>query len=40
MVVDQHRNGADEVVTQLGDDIHLTQSVQIGYLSEMLDRIG
>ena len=40
MVVDQHRNGTDEVVTQLGDEIHVTQSVQIGYMREMLDRLA
>lgn len=40
MVVDQHRDGTDEVVTQLGDEIHVTQSVQIGYMREMLDRLA
>lgn len=39
MVVQQHRDGTDEVVTQLGDEIHVTQSVQIGYMREMLDRL-
>lgn len=39
MVVQQHRDGTDEVVTQLGDEIHVTQSVQIGYMKEMLDRL-
>ena len=39
MVVQQHRDGTDDVVTQLGDDIHVTQSVQIGYMREMLDRL-
>ncbi|MGA8978272.1 MAG: DUF305 domain-containing protein [Pedococcus sp.] len=40
MVVQQHRDGSDDVVTQLGDEIHVTQSVQIGYMREMLDRLG
>lgn len=40
MVVQQHRDGTDEVVTQLGDEIHVTQSVQIGYMREMLDRLA
>ena len=39
MVVQQHRDGTDDVVTQLGDEIHVTQSVQIGYMREMLDRL-
>jgi uncharacterized protein (DUF305 family) len=39
MVVQQHRDGSDDVVTQLGDEIHVTQSVQIGYMREMLDRL-
>jgi uncharacterized protein (DUF305 family) len=39
MVVEQHRTGTDDVVTQLGDEIHVTQSVQIGYMREMLDRL-
>ncbi|KRF21929.1 DUF305 domain-containing protein [Phycicoccus sp. Soil802] len=40
MVVQQHRDGTDDVVTQLGDEIHVTQSVQIGYMREMLDRLA
>lgn len=40
MVVEQHRDGTDEVVTQLGDEIHVTQSVQIGAMREMLDRLS
>jgi uncharacterized protein (DUF305 family) len=40
MVVTQHRDGRDEVVTKLGDEIHVTQSAQIGYMREMLDRLG
>jgi uncharacterized protein (DUF305 family) len=39
MVIDQHRHGADDVVTQMGDEIHVTQSVQIGYMRDMLDRL-
>lgn len=40
MVVQQHRDGTDDVVTQMGDEIHVTQSVQIGAMREMLDRLG
>ncbi len=40
MVLDQHRDGLDEVVTQMGDEIHVTQSVQIGYMRDMLDRLA
>ncbi|WP_406829507.1 DUF305 domain-containing protein [Pedococcus sp. KACC 23699] len=40
MVVQQHRDGTDDVVSQLGDEIHVTQSVQIGYMREMLDRLA
>lgn len=40
MVVDQHAAGTDDVVTQLGDEVHVTQSVQIGYMREMLDRLA
>ncbi len=40
MVVKQHRDGSDDVVTQLGDEIHVTQSVQIGYMRDMLGRLG
>lgn len=39
MVVQQHRDGRDELVTQLGDEIHVTQSVQIGYMADMLSRL-
>jgi uncharacterized protein (DUF305 family) len=39
MVLDQHRDGLDEVVTQMGDEIHVTQSVQIGQMREMQDRL-
>ncbi|WP_345500613.1 DUF305 domain-containing protein [Pedococcus ginsenosidimutans] len=40
MVVQQHRDGTDDVVTQMGDEIHVTQSVQIRAMREMLDRLG
>lgn len=40
MVVQQHRDGTDDLVTQIGDEIHVTQSVQIGYMREMLDRLA
>jgi uncharacterized protein (DUF305 family) len=40
MVLDQHRDGIDEVVTQMGDEIHVTQSVQIGQMREMQDRLA
>lgn len=40
MVVQQHRDGTDDVVTQLGDEIHVTQSVQIGYMRDMLARLA
>jgi uncharacterized protein (DUF305 family) len=40
MVVTQHRDGRDELVTRLGDEIHVTQSAQIGYMREMLDRLA
>jgi uncharacterized protein (DUF305 family) len=40
MVLDQHRDGLDEVVTQMGDEIHVTQSVQIGQMREMQDRLA
>jgi uncharacterized protein (DUF305 family) len=40
MVVQQHRDGTDDVATQLGDEIHVTQSVQIGAMREMLDRLS
>ena len=40
MVVTQHRDGSDDYVTQLGDEIHVTQSVQIGHMREMLDRLA
>ncbi|SDP70236.1 Uncharacterized conserved protein, DUF305 family [Pedococcus dokdonensis] len=39
MVVQHHRSGTDDVVTQLGDEIHVTQSVQIGAMRDMLARL-
>ena len=40
MVVAQHRDGRDDVATQMGDEIHVTQSVQIGYMRDMLERLA
>jgi uncharacterized protein (DUF305 family) len=40
MVLDQHRDGLDEAVTLMGDEIHVTQQVQIGQMREMQDRLG
>lgn len=40
MVVTQHRDGRDDVATQMGDEIHVTQSVQIGYMRDMLQRLA
>ena len=40
MVLDQHRDGVDEAVTLMGDEIHVTQQVQIGQMREMQDRLG
>jgi uncharacterized protein (DUF305 family) len=40
MVLDQQRNGHDEVVTQLGDEVHVTQLAQINHMQRMLDRLA
>lgn len=40
MVLDQHRSGRDEVVTQLGDEVHVTQLAQINHMQRMLDRLA
>jgi hypothetical protein len=40
MVVQQHRDGTNEVATPLGGEVHVTQSVQFGAMREMLDRLG
>lgn len=40
MVITQHRDGTDDYVTQMGDEIHVTQSVQIGHMRDMLDRLA
>jgi uncharacterized protein (DUF305 family) len=39
MVLDQHRTGRDETVTQVGDEIHVTQLAQINHMRRMLDRL-
>jgi uncharacterized protein (DUF305 family) len=39
MVLDQQRTGSDEVVTQLGDEIHVTQKAQINHMQRMLQRL-
>jgi uncharacterized protein (DUF305 family) len=40
MVLEQQRAGGDEVVTQLGDEIHVTQLAQINHMQRMLDRLA
>jgi uncharacterized protein (DUF305 family) len=40
MVLDQQRSGRDEVVTQLGDEVHVTQLAQINHMKRMLDRLA
>lgn len=40
MVLQQHREGTDDTVTQMGDEIHVTQSVQIGHMQDMLARLA
>jgi uncharacterized protein (DUF305 family) len=40
MVLDQQRSGRDEVVTQLGDEVHVTQLAQINHMQRMLDRLA
>lgn len=40
MVLDQQRDGRDELVTQLGDEIHVTQLAQINHMQGMLDRLA
>ena len=36
MVLDHQRNGTDELVTQIADEIHVTQQTQISHLQGML----
>ena len=40
MVLEQQRSGSDEVVTQLGDEIHVTQLAQINHMQRMLERLA
>jgi uncharacterized protein (DUF305 family) len=40
MVLDQQRHGSDDVVTQLGDEVHVTQLAQINHMQRMLDRLA
>ena len=40
MVLEQHRTGTDETVTQVGDEIHVTQLAQIGHMRRMLSRLS
>lgn len=40
MVLDQQRAGRDEVVTKLGNEIHVTQLAQINHMQRMLDRLA
>ena len=40
MVLDQQRNGRDDLVTQLGDEVHVTQLAQINHMKQMLDRLA
>jgi uncharacterized protein (DUF305 family) len=40
MVIEQHRRGVDETVTQVGDEIHVTQLAQINHMKRMLDRLA
>ena len=40
MVLDQQRTGRDDRVTQLGDEVHVTQLAQINHMRGMLDRLA
>ena len=40
MVLDQQRQGSDDVVTQLGDEIHVTQLAQINHMQRMLEGLA
>jgi uncharacterized protein (DUF305 family) len=40
MVVTQHRDGRDELVSQMGDEMHVTQAVQIEHMERMLARLA
>lgn len=39
MVVQQHRSGTDERIGEIGDEINVTQQVQINHMRGMLDRL-
>jgi uncharacterized protein (DUF305 family) len=40
MAVEQHRSGTDERVAEIGDEITVTQQVQINQMQGMLERLG
>jgi uncharacterized protein (DUF305 family) len=40
MVLDHQRNGTDELVTQIADEIHVTQQTQISHMQGMLQRLA
>ena len=40
MVLQQQLTGSDELVTQLGDEIHVTQLSQINHMQQMLRRLA
>jgi uncharacterized protein (DUF305 family) len=40
MVLDQQRDGRDELITQLGDEIHVTQLAQVNHMQRMLSRLA
>lgn len=40
MVLEQQRDGADELVTQIADEIHVTQQTQINHMQGMLARLA
>ena len=40
MVLDHQRDGTDELVTQIADEIHVTQQTQISHMQGMLQRLA
>lgn len=40
MVLAHQRDGSDEIVTQLADEIHVTQQTQINHMQRMLQRLA
>jgi uncharacterized protein (DUF305 family) len=40
MVLDHQPNGTDELVTQVADEIHVTQQTQINHMQRTLDRLA